>query len=311
MLEHRLAIVTAFATFLLLLVGGTVNATGSSLACPEAFVICHGTLFPEMTGGVLYEHGHRLVAMTIGFLQIGLTILLWRRRPGLRKLAVLCLFMVLLQGSLGALTVGLKLEWAVSEGHLALAMLYFAVLIYVAWRTRSTLDRKRPGALHHTTRQWILIACAAIFAQILLGGLVRHLGATLASVDLPFHNGSLWPAGAPFLLKLHMLHRICGVIVGLFSVVAAVKVFRAVAGRTGLRRLALAIPMLVVIQITLGVLTIATFRAVPIAVAHFGGAAALWGAWVTMWLATGDIEPAQQVESGFSGGTLASGSVTG
>jgi heme A synthase len=125
---------------------------------------------------------------------------------------------------------------------------------------------------------------------------VRHLGATLASVDLPFHNGSLWPAGAPFLLKLHMLHRICGVVVGVIAVFAAVKVFRAANDRPQIRRLALAIPILVFLQIALGVLTIATFRSVPIAVAHFGGAAALWGACFTMWLATSDIDPAQEVE---------------
>ncbi len=38
---------------LLLIIGGMVNATGSSLACPEAFVICHKSILPAMTGGVL------------------------------------------------------------------------------------------------------------------------------------------------------------------------------------------------------------------------------------------------------------------
>ena len=76
MLEHRFAKLAALATFLLLVIGGTVNPTGSSLACPEPTIVCDGQLFPPMVGGVLYEHGHRLAAMTVGLLQIALTVML-------------------------------------------------------------------------------------------------------------------------------------------------------------------------------------------------------------------------------------------
>jgi len=54
MLEHRLAKLAAAATFVLLVIGGTVNPTGSSLACPEPTLLCHKQLFPPMVGGVLY-----------------------------------------------------------------------------------------------------------------------------------------------------------------------------------------------------------------------------------------------------------------
>src|SRR6476659_1698432 len=84
MLEHRFAKLAALAKFVLLVIGGTVNPTGSSLACPEPTIVCHGRLFPPMVGGVLYEHGHRLAAMTVGLLQIALTLVLLRR--GLRRL---------------------------------------------------------------------------------------------------------------------------------------------------------------------------------------------------------------------------------
>ena len=45
MLEHRLTKVAAFATFLLLIIGGTVNPTGSSLACPEPSILCNKHCF--------------------------------------------------------------------------------------------------------------------------------------------------------------------------------------------------------------------------------------------------------------------------
>src|SRR5262245_60068304 len=91
MLEHRFAKLAAGATFLLLVIGGTVNPTGSSLACPAPTLVCHGQLFPPMVGGVLYEHGHRLAAMTVGLLQIGLTILLMLERRRLGALAMIVL----------------------------------------------------------------------------------------------------------------------------------------------------------------------------------------------------------------------------
>src|SRR5258706_8498866 len=114
MLEHRLAKLAAYAAFVLLIIGGTVNATGSSLACPEGFVIWHRSILPDMTGGVLYEHGHRLAAMAVGFIQSALTIAIWMRRRELRWLGVTLLGMVLAQGLFGAITVYFKLVWFVS-----------------------------------------------------------------------------------------------------------------------------------------------------------------------------------------------------
>jgi len=288
MLEHRFAILTGFATFLLLMVGGTVNPTGSSLACPEAWFICKGTMFPEMSGGVLFEHGHRLVAMTVGLLQIGLTFLLWRRRDGqFRTLGVIALVLVCVQGALGALTVQYKLPWAVSTGHLMTAFVYFALVLYLAWRTRTDADAAPAKPLVSSRmRTWILVAMVAVYAQVTLGALVRHSGGALASIDLPLHQGSLWPAGASIALKLHMLHRIVGVLVALLAVGVSIAAFRQLAGRRWLRALAVTVPVLVAAQVTLGVLIIWTLRSTPIVVAHVGSAAALWASFVLLWLGT-------------------------
>ncbi len=293
MLEHRFAQLTAAATFILLLIGGTVNATGSSLACPEPTLVCHGQLFPAMTGGVLYEHGHRLVAMTVGLLQIILTVLLWRRRPALRWLGVGALVAVCLQGALGAITVAYKLPTVVSMGHLTLAMLYFALLLYLAWRTRTDVaSPSEPRVDLGNARTWIAIAATAVFVQILLGGLVRHTGGTLACVDLPLCHGSLFPAGATLPLKAHMSHRVGGILVGLIVLIASFNVYRAAGAFRRLRLLALFAPAMVIAQIVLGVFTILTFRQVPVAVAHFGGAMILWGLWMTMWWMTREATPA-------------------
>lgn len=292
MLEHRLAKLAAGATFLLLVIGGMVNPTGSSLACPEPTLVCNGQLFPPMVGGVLYEHGHRLAAMTVGLLQIALTVALLRR-PALRRLAWILLGLVIAQGALGAVTVKYKLPWFISTGHLLLGMSYFATLIYTAFRTRpepSVAEVERHARLRDelgSTRRWIAIACGAVFLQLLLGALVRHLGAALVCLGMPSctMGGDWWPEA--WVQELHMIHRGFGVVVAIVTTVAAIAVVRRARSWPTLRLLAVVAPVLVVAQIALGIATVMSLRAVPYAVGHFAGAAALWALWMSAWLLTG------------------------
>jgi heme A synthase len=293
MLEHRFAKLAAAATFVLLVIGGTVNPTGSSLACPEPTLVCHGQLFPPMVGGVLYEHGHRLAAMTVGLLQICLTYLLLKRRKDLKGLAWLLLGLILAQGSLGAITVKYKLPPAVSTCHLLLGMSYFATLIYTAFRTRpaaSAMELRRHDDLRAelgSARTWILIACGAVFVQLLLGALVRHLGAAMVCLGMPSctRSGEWWPAA--HVQQLHMIHRGFGCVVAIVTTIAAVQVLRHAKSWARLRTLAMIAPFLVATQIALGVLTVLSMRAVPLAVGHFAGAASLWALWMSAWLMTG------------------------
>jgi heme A synthase len=297
MLEHRLAKLAAAATFLLLVIGGTVNPTGSSLACPEPTLVCHGQLFPPMVGGVFYEHGHRLAAMTVGLLQIALTVLIWLRRPPLRRLGWILLGLVIAQGALGAITVKYKLPWFVSTGHLLLGMSYAATLIYTAFRTRPApsvieLDRhaRRIGDLGFA-RRWIAIACGAVFGQLLLGALVRHLGAALVCLGMPSctMGGDWWPEA--WVQDLHMVHRAGGVVVAVVTTIAAVKVYRHTRSWPALRLCAMVAPVLVGAQLALGIGTVLSLRAVPLAVGHFAGAAGLWALWMSAWLLTGRRVP--------------------
>lgn len=108
------------ATFALIVIGGLVHATGSSLACPD-WPLCRGEVFPEMRGGVFYEHGHRLAALMVLLLTIALNVLVFRcdaARP-LRATASLALALVVVQAALGAITVLLRLPLLVSTAHLA------------------------------------------------------------------------------------------------------------------------------------------------------------------------------------------------
>jgi heme a synthase len=307
MLEHRLANLAAVMAFLMLIIGGTVNATGSSLAC-EWSVRCHQQLFPAMKGGVLFEHGHRQFGWILGLLQIALTVTLWRRRPAARGIAILTLIMVCVQGALGMVTVGFRLPWFVSTAHLLHGMAYFGSLLYIAYITRAAVGPLPEEANRHRARvaalgdgrRWIVAAIAVLFVQITLGGLVRHFEATLACLDMPACNlGEYWPAA--FVQRIHMVHRAFGGITATVTIVAAISVWRRAAQWSALRTLMIIAPAIAIAQVTLGVATVLTLRAAPVAVAHFAGATALWGTWLGALLVSGS---GRRVSPGLRGGPV-------
>lgn len=63
--------------FAMILLGGIVHGTGSSLACPD-WPLCYGEAMPVMQGGILYEHSHRLLGAAIGLVVIVLSVGLYR-----------------------------------------------------------------------------------------------------------------------------------------------------------------------------------------------------------------------------------------
>ncbi len=67
--------------------------------------------FPKMVGNLFWEHGHRMVATTVGMLTIALTIFILakEKRQWVRRLGIFALLAVIAQGLLGGLTVKLML----------------------------------------------------------------------------------------------------------------------------------------------------------------------------------------------------------
>ena len=277
---HRLALLTTAATFLLLMVGGIVRSTGSGLACPD-WPTCHGTLMPEMVGGVLFEHTHRLVASAVGLLTLGLATLLWRGGvKALRALGIGAALLVIAQGVLGGITVLWQLPPVVSTAHLGVSMLFFALLVLISFRTASGHGQV---TLSPRVRTLTGAALLAIYAQILVGAWVRHRGAGLACTDLPLCAGALWPGAGP--ARLHMLHRIGAIVSGALLVAAALGV-RAYARAGLLRLLGWALPALVAAQIVLGALAVIRGLDLFLITAHLGVGALLWAGAVSLWLGT-------------------------
>src|SRR6476646_2789497 len=257
---HRFAVATAVATYLLILIGGLVPGTGSSLACPD-WPTCYGSFMPKMEGGVLVEHSHRLAAGTVVILTLALAVMLARAtKPELRRLRPfgwLAVALVFVQALLGGITVKLRLPTPISTAHTGTSLLFFLTLLYVAVRSRP-VPEGAPVAAPPSVARLALVAVVAIYFQILLGGLVRHSGAALACTDVPLCRGSLWPDAHPTVL-IQALHRLTGVAVALLVIASSIMTLRRAGSRRDLRALALAAPVLVCVQIALGLYAVTSF----------------------------------------------------
>ncbi|HEX9492282.1 MAG TPA: COX15/CtaA family protein, partial [Thermoanaerobaculia bacterium] len=174
----------AASTLFLIFVGAMVTSTGSGLAVPD-WPLSYGRLMPPMVGGIFYEHGHRIVAATVGLLTVIQAIWLQRRarKRILRILGWCAVGAVIAQGLLGGLTVIFLLPPAISIAHAGLAEIFFCLNVSIAVVTHGSLRSTRPNFL----------LPVIVFLQILLGALMRHLGAGLAIPDFPLSFGRLVP----------------------------------------------------------------------------------------------------------------------
>lgn len=175
---HRWSILLAFCTLLLVVAGGLVTSRDAGLSVPD-WPLSYGKLMPQMEGGILYEHGHRMVATTVGLLTIVSLVWLFRveRRKWMRWLGVIALVAVIVQGVLGGLTVLLLLPWWISTSHACLAQLFFSTTVAMAlftsdWWLRGAVtmdeDAKFP------IRGLSLAAPVCVLGQLALGAAARH-----------------------------------------------------------------------------------------------------------------------------------------
>ncbi|MEW6776951.1 MAG: COX15/CtaA family protein, partial [Bdellovibrionota bacterium] len=122
-----------------------------------------------------------------------------------------------------------------------------------------------------------------IYLQIVLGGIVRHLHAGLVCIDIPLCNGELWPSAHP-MQRLHMLHRMGGVLVALAVFWISVQLLKEERAGKWVRLLAGLAPFLVIAQVTLGLLSVTTFLGLVPVTAHLGGGALLLATFVSLWM---------------------------
>ena len=185
---HRIALLTAGATFLLIVIGGIVTSTESGLAVPDWPNTFGYNMFlyplSEMVGGILYEHSHRLMGSIVGLLTITLFIMLILKdsRRWIKWLGLAALVGVSVQGVLGGLRVTeLNLNFAIV--HACLAQAFFALLCGICWFTsrdwienQNLSERIGDDVSAKKLRRLSLITTCLIYIQLVFGAVLRHTG---------------------------------------------------------------------------------------------------------------------------------------
>lgn len=304
---RRFSKLLALSTLALIFIGGLVTSTSSGLSVPDwPTTYGHGMFsYPlsQMVGGILYEHGHRLVASVVGLFTLVLAFWLpiVEKRSWLRILGFAALSAVLLQGLLGGLTVLLGLPTAVSVAHGVLAQSFFCLTLVLAYGLSVERRRRVAGELGFRVtpgvRRAAVVAAALIFLQLLAGALMRHSHAGLAIPDFPRSGGAWIPLFDQAMLDrvnqlratigysgvthsqmvTHGVHRLGAILVTLAVFALGLVAARDRTLARPLARSILLLNALLVIQLTLAAFTIWAHKEPWITSAHVVTGAAMLG----------------------------------
>ena len=297
----RYAWFTAFATLLLVCSGGMVTSKNAGLAVPD-WPTTFGYnmfLFPvsKWIGGIFFEHTHRLIASTVGFLTIILAIWLWRsgERP-LRNLGLIAFGAVIVQGILGGLRVTM-LKDQIGIFHACLAQAFLGLIVFIALITTSFWHCPTNEPVDSTKTAPVgtlaLAITIAIYLQLGLGATMRHEHRDLAILDFPTAYGVWIPDTSAaaltkintwrdaqglsdvtaFQIWLQMAHRFLALIIAIAVIVFCARVFRDLPENSTLKRLSVLWVALVFCQVALGAWTIWSNKAADIATAHVASGA--------------------------------------
>ena len=262
--HYRAFYITTLWTLGLLFLGSVVHATESSLACPD-WPTCYGTLLPEMTGGVFWEHLHRLVAGGLVLIFAAATYVAWKpeaRRPAIRKWALAGIGLLLVQSLFGGLTVLLRLPDAVSTTHLALAFLFLALATGLTVVTSPGWIGGGGAGNHLVGLRTLAVSGAVLtFVQSVLGAAVRHMDAGLVCPDVPLCLGQWIPPLQTATVAVHFGHRVTGMLLLITLLALTVRAARKL-GPCAARTLAISAGALVTLQVLLGFFSVYTRLAV-------------------------------------------------
>jgi cytochrome c oxidase assembly protein subunit 15 len=309
---HRFALFTAGCTAFLIFVGGLVTSTESGLSVPDWPTTYGWNMFTfpysKWVGGIFYEHGHRLMASFVGFLTVILTIWMWlkEKRRWVRWLSTAALAAVILQGVLGGLTVIYFLPTWISTLHACLAQTFFCTVIALAVFTSPGWKSGLPLVKSHAESIPLHKLCAlttgAVYLQLILGALMRHSNAGLAIADFPLAMGQLIPPLTSNKVIIHFIHRVGALVVAAMIVWTFSRISRSYGNHALLLRPALTMLVLLIVQLSLGAITVWTAKAVLPTTAHVLTGALVLGTSVLLTLrAFAMVAPRRSLEVEYRG----------
>jgi cytochrome c oxidase assembly protein subunit 15 len=270
------------------------------------------TYFPRQPAEeekLLKETLHRYFSGALGLLIIRLTVLGWQLKKHVRRQQVLIpalvFVLVFAQVILGILTVKLQHKPLISMLHLSTGLSILGLLWWIVLREQRFWRpvTAAPAAVLSRLRPRALFALLLVIAQIALGGWMSVNYAALACPDFPICQGTLSPPMNFFdgfalwrdigieyegvLLNLeaataiHMAHRVGALVTLLYVGWLALHTIR-IGSRDHLCRYGMLVLVLLLAQVTLGVINVLAHLPLVIAVAHHAVAALLMLSLITL-----------------------------
>jgi cytochrome c oxidase assembly protein subunit 15 len=178
------AICAALTTLVLLFAGGLVTSTRTGMSVPD-WPSTYGSnmfLFPlqKMTGGIFFEHSHRLLGSLVGLITLCLSIhlALVEKRAFVKAMGFAALAMVIIQGVLGGVRVTDNLL-VLAFAHGVFGQAVFAMLVAIAALVSTRwLSGEAPLQVSSalTEQRMTRVLLGLLLLQISLGSLLRHMG---------------------------------------------------------------------------------------------------------------------------------------
>lgn len=284
---RRLAIATAVLTYMLIVVGGVVRVTGSGDGCGTSggWPLCNGSLLPALRTTTLIEFSHRWVTTITTVLIVALVITAWVSQRRFRRLVVgstIAGVLVIVQIALGALVVEFSLPGGIVLIHLANALLLLGVLVYVAVSATAIGKPEAAGAAGRVSLfKLVAIAAGATYMLALSGALVVETKASAGCNGWPLCGGG-FQLPASQMDVIDMVHRtVAGVVVVLIGVAMGV-VLRRSRGDATIRRWAMVVNLVLLLQIAAGALVVVLRLPAGIQALHIALASLLWATVMTV-----------------------------
>jgi cytochrome c oxidase assembly protein subunit 15 len=325
LLIRRLSLTALLLCLIVVVLGAYVRLTAAGLGCPD-WPGCYGApsplgiadnataqaSFPQTpvnVGKAWREMTHRYAAGTLGLIIIALSALAATRR-GRRMIGVrfagALLAILVLQASLGMLTVTLRLTPLVVTLHLIFGMTTLALLAWLWLSVKKPARDTGPRTSTELPRRLCLAALIVLAMQIALGGWTSSNYAATACPDFPTCQGSFWPAtdyahafvlwtglgvdsqggllAAPARTAIQLTHRLGACAATLMLVLAAYVTLKHVAVRE-VRRAAWLVVAFLALQLVIAVSMVERGFPLLLATAHNAGAALLLLATVALYQA--------------------------
>ncbi len=300
---RHLSKLTVFSTLFLIFAGALVKSHEVGLSVPD-WPTTYGKqmfAFPlsDMVGGIFYEHGHRMIATIVGFFTMIQAIWLgFSDEPKwLKKLGFFALGMVILQGLFGGITVLFFLPPPVSIIHGILAQTFFIMTIVIAYGLSVERTKRIEMNWPLDIRKGTTILGGLVYIQLILGALMRHTASGLAIPDFPTMGGMWIPTFSTGMVEninsilfdldldpvsrgqvlIHFIHRLGAVIVTGAIGYFYFKYGSALKRNRSAKAVLVGMVGIVLLQFSLGVLTVLSERSPYIASFHVVTGAGLLG----------------------------------